>query len=169
MRWCLSTPGSAENILPVTLSTSVTPVSLYNCRRSLKMYLIKRVWDALGDGDRMNSEMHLAAGIVRVWRCTWRPWWCDLADRNWAILGIHLEAAIERVWRCTGRPKSRGLRRCTWSPWSIEFGDALWGCDWASLEMHLQAMIERDWRSTWRRSIWREARRQLSLYSLVDL
>jgi len=34
---------SAEYILPVTLSTSVTPVSLYNCRRSLKIYLIERV------------------------------------------------------------------------------------------------------------------------------
>jgi hypothetical protein len=36
---CLSTPGSAEYILPVTLATSVTPVSPYNRRRSLKMYL----------------------------------------------------------------------------------------------------------------------------------
>jgi len=35
--------GSAEYILPVTLSTSVTPVSPYNRRRSLKMYLIERV------------------------------------------------------------------------------------------------------------------------------
>ena len=37
---------SAEYILPVTLATSVTP-------------LIERVWDALGDGDWVNSEMHL--------------------------------------------------------------------------------------------------------------
>jgi len=43
MRRCLSTPGYAEYILPVTLSTSVTPVSLYNRSRSLKMYLIERV------------------------------------------------------------------------------------------------------------------------------
>jgi len=35
--------------------------------------------------------------------------------------------------------------------------------------MHLQAMIERDWRGTWKRSIWREARWQLRLYSLVNL
>jgi len=34
---------SAEYILPVTLSTSVTPVSRYNRRRSLKIYLIERV------------------------------------------------------------------------------------------------------------------------------
>jgi len=34
---------SAEYILPVTLSTSVTPVSPYNRRRSLKIYLIQRV------------------------------------------------------------------------------------------------------------------------------
>jgi len=49
---CLSTPGTAEYILPVTLSTSVTPVSLYHCRLSLKMYF--------------------AAKIERDWRCTWR-------------------------------------------------------------------------------------------------
>jgi len=35
--------------------------------------------------------------------------------------------------------------------------------------MHLQAMIERDWRSTSKWSIWREARRQLRHYSLVNL
>jgi hypothetical protein len=29
-------------------------------------------------------------------------------------------------------------------------------------------MIERDWRSTWRRSIWREARRQLDCRSWDD-
>ena len=34
---------SAEYILPVTLSSSVTPVSPYNRCRSLKIYLIKRV------------------------------------------------------------------------------------------------------------------------------
>jgi len=84
MRWCLSTPGSAEYILPVTLSTSVTPVSPYNGRRSLKMYLIEHVWDALGDRDRMNSEMHLEAEI------------------EWTQK-MHLEAVIDRVWRCTLR------------------------------------------------------------------
>jgi len=83
-------------------------------------------------------------------------------------LTMYLEAMIERV------------ERCTWRPWSSKFGDALGGRDrelrdalggrdWASLEMHLQAMIERDWRSTWKRSIWREVRRQLRLYSLVNL
>jgi len=34
---------SAEYILPITLSTSVTPVSWYNRHRSLKIYLIERV------------------------------------------------------------------------------------------------------------------------------
>ena len=63
---------SAEYILPVTLSTSITPVSPYNRRRSLKICLIERVWDALGDGDRVNSEMHLEAVIVRDWTSTWR-------------------------------------------------------------------------------------------------
>jgi len=169
MRWCLSTPGSAEYILPITLSTSITPVSPWNRHRFLKMYLIKRVWDALGDGDWMNSEMHMVARIERVWRCTWRTWSCELEGHNRASLKIHLEAVIEQVWKCTWRPRSCELRRCTWRPWSIEFGDALWGWDRASLDMHLQAMIERDWRRTWRRSIWREARWQLRLYSLVNL
>jgi len=169
MRWCLSTLWSAEYILPITLSTPVTPVSPYNRRRSLKMYLIEPVWDALGDGDRRNSEMRLEAGLERVWRFTWRSWSCKLAGHNRASMEIHLEAVMERGWRCTWRPRWSELRRCTWRPWSIEFADALWGCDQASLEMHLQAMIEQDWRSTWRRSIWREARWQLRLYSFVNL
>jgi len=54
MRWCLSTPGSPEYVLPVAQSTSITPVSPYTRRRSLTMYL--------------------EAVIERVKRCTWRPW-----------------------------------------------------------------------------------------------
>jgi len=38
MRWCLSTPESAEYILPIIPSTSVTPVFVYTRHRSLKMY-----------------------------------------------------------------------------------------------------------------------------------
>jgi len=70
---------------------------------------------------------------------------------------MHFEAVMERGWRCNWRPRLSELR------------DALGGRDRASLDMHLQAMIERDWRSTWKRSIWREARRQLSLYSLLNM
>jgi len=102
--------------------------------------------------------LYLRITAVAPWRCTWS-----------SVFGMLLETVIEWTQRCTWRPRSSELRRCTWRPWSIEFRDALWGCDLASLEMHLQAMIERDWRSTWRRSIWREARRQLRLYSLVNL
>ena len=61
-------------ILPVTLSTSVTPVSRCTHCRSLKIYLeaaIERAWsctwrlrsnelrDAVGDLDRASLEMHL--------------------------------------------------------------------------------------------------------------
>jgi len=81
---------SAEYILPVTLSTSVTP-------------LIERVWDALGDGDWVNSEMHLEAVIERVWRCTWRLRSSELRDalagRDRVSLEMHLEAMIVRTCR----------------------------------------------------------------------
>jgi len=70
---------------------------------------------------------------------------------------MQFEAVIERVWRCNWRPRLPELR------------DTLRGRDRASLEMHLEALIERDWRSTWRRSIWREARRLLRFYSLVNI
>jgi len=165
MRWCLSTLGSAEYILPVILSTSVTPVSPYTRHRSFKMYLIERVWDALGDGDRMNSEMHSEIVIELVWRCNWRPCSCELAARNQASLETHLEAGIEWVWRCTWRPglcdlagrNRAGLEihleamiervwRCTGRPWSSELA----GCNRASLEIHLEAVIERVWRCTCR-------------------
>jgi len=63
-----------------------------------------------------------------------------------------LEAVIEQGWRCN------------WTLRLSELRDALGGRDRASLEMYLQAMIKRDQRSTWKRSIWREARRQLRLW-----
>jgi len=102
--------------------------------------------------------LYFRTTAVTLWRCTWS-----------SVLEMHLETEIEWTQRCTWRPRSSELRWCTWRPWSIELGDALWGCDRGSLEMHLQAMIERDWRSTSRWSIWRDARRQLRLYSLVNL
>ena len=81
---------SAEYILPVTLSTSVTP-------------LIERVWDALRDRYWVNSEMHLEAVIERVWRCTWRLRSSELRDalggRDWVSLEMHLEAMLVRTWR----------------------------------------------------------------------
>ena len=176
MRCYLSTPGSPKYILCIAHSTSVTPVSAYTYRHSLTIYLqavIELVWrytwrsrsselrDALAGHDRSSLGMHWEAVIERVWKCTWRPWWSELRDAlggcDWASLDMHLEAVIKQVWTCTLRPRSSELR------------DALWGCDWGSLEMHWQAIIEWDWRSTWRRSIWREARRELRLYSFVNL
>jgi len=76
MRCCLSTPGFAEYILPVSLSTSVTPVSPYTHRRSVKMYFEaalecvgRYTWrlrsseprDAVGGRNRASLEMHLEA------------------------------------------------------------------------------------------------------------
>jgi len=89
MRWCPSTPGSPEYVLPVAQSTSVTPVSPYTSRHASRMYLeavmewverctwrprLSELRDALGVQDRVNSEIHSGAVIERVWRCTWRPW-----------------------------------------------------------------------------------------------
>jgi len=88
MRWCQSTPGSPEYVLPVAQSTSVTRVSPYTRRPSLMMYL--------------------EAVIERVERCTWRPWSRGLRDalggRDRARLVMHFEAVIKRVWRCHWRP-----------------------------------------------------------------
>jgi len=131
MRWCLSTPGSAENLLPVTLSTSVIPVSPYTCCCSFKMYLealIQRVWrctwrlglseigDVLGDRE-----------IEWTPRCTWWPWLSEFGDalggRDRVNSEMHLEAVIE----C-------GVRY-TWRPWSIKIEGVLgggWsGGDWS--------------------------------------
>ena len=97
MRWCLSTPGFPEYVLPVAQSTSVTPESPYTCRRSLRMYL--------------------ESVIERVDRCTWRRRSSELRDalggRNRASLEMHWEAVMEWVWRCTLRS------------WSSEVGDAI--------------------------------------------
>jgi len=157
MRWCLSTPGSPEYVLPVAQSTSITPVSPYTHHRSLTMYLeavIERVerctWrpgsselrDALGGQDRVNSEIHSEAAIERVWRCTWRPRSSELRDalggRDRASLEMHWQAVIEQVWRCSLRP------------WSSEIGDAIGDRDWVNSEMHWEAVILRVWRCTCR-------------------
>jgi hypothetical protein len=125
--------------------------------------------DALGAHGAASLDIHLETDIEWNHKCSQRPGWSEFGD----ALGCHdcanLQAVIQQIWRYTWRPRSRELRRCSWRPWSIQFGDALWGCDRASFQMHLQGMIERDWRSTCRPSIWREARRQLRLYSLVNL
>jgi len=151
MRWCLSVPGSAKYILPVTLSTSVSPVSPHDHPRSLKMYWIECIWDALGEGDRVNSEMHLEAMIERVGICTWRLGLSELRDalgsRNRATLEMHWEAIIERIWRYTWRPWLSVLRDALWDydrarlemhlwrPWSSDFGDSLGGREGVSLEI----------------------------------
>jgi len=141
VRWCLSTLGSAEYILPVAQSTSVTPVSPYTRRRSLKMYweaVIKRVWrcfwtprsselrDALGCRDRASLEMHLETEIEWTQRC--------IRGRDRASLEKHLETEIE--W----------TQRWTWMQRSSEFGDALGDRERVNSEMHLEAVIERVWR-----------------------
>jgi len=137
----------------VAHSTFITPVSPYTPRHSLTRYLEAVIVRVL--------EMHLEATIMWTERCTWRLWSMEFGDAlgvcDRASLEMHLEAVIERVWTSTWRPGSSELR------------DALGSCDRASLELHLQPMIKRDWGSTWRRSIWRETRRQLRLYSLVNL
>jgi len=118
---------SAGYILPVTLSTSVTPVSPYNRRRSLKIYLIERVWDALGDGDWVNWEMHLDTEIEWTQRYTWRPGSSEFEDALGGHDRANLQAVIEWVWRYT------------WRPWSSEFGDTLGRCDRARLDEYLEA------------------------------
>jgi len=128
MRWCLSTPRSAEYVLPIAQTTSVTPVSPYNCGRSLTMIM--------------------EAMIERVWRCTWRLGLSELRDtlggRDRASLEMHWDAMIEWVWRCTLRP------------WSSKVGDAIGDRDWVNSEMHREAVNEWVWRCTcrlWSREI----------------
>jgi len=72
--------------------------------------------DALGDWDRVNSEMHLETRIKRVWRCTWRP-------RDWVNSEMHLETGIERVSRCTWRLSPNEIGGVLGGDWS--------GSDWS--------------------------------------
>jgi len=126
--------------------------------------------DALGDWDRVNSEMYLEAGIERVWRFSWRPWSCELAGRNWVSLEIHLEAVIERVWRHTWRPWSSEIGRVLGSGRWMARRDSIhqlgnsqpWECDKVTLPLKLLR------RTGWWLSIGREVRRKLKLHSWVN-
>jgi len=60
--------------------------------------------DALGGQDRVNSEIHLEAVIVRTWRPESSEFGDTLGGCVRASLEMHLEAVTERVWRCTWRP-----------------------------------------------------------------
>ena len=143
--------------LPNMYSTSLSPplLPLYLSTPAITHeQCTSRLWsselrDALGGRDWVNSEMHLEAEIEWTQRCTWRPRLSELRDAlrgcDRASFDMHLEAEIE------------------WTQWCTP------SHDWASLDMHLQATIKRDWRSTWKQSIGTEARRQLRLYSLVNL
>jgi len=127
---------------------------------------------ALRGRDRATLEMHLEAGIERVWRYTWKLWSSEFEDapsrlesiefgdtigsRNRASLEIHLQAGIERVWICT------------WRPWSSEIEGVLGGgrsgggssggrCDWSwdsihwlthnggNVEYNMVCRVMRDW------------------------
>jgi len=113
MRWCLSTPWSAED----------TPRhSIYLREPCISIHPPSLLKDLLGVCDRVSLEMHLEAGIESIWRYTRSPWSSglrdELRDHHRASLKIHLEAVIKLVWRCTCRP------------WWSEFG----GRDRVSLE-----------------------------------
>ena len=125
------------DLLPVTLSTSVTPVFPYTRCFSVNMYLqsvIERVWrctwslwlsefgDALGGRDHANLQAVMGAG----WRYTWTLWLSEFGGHHSASLEIHLEAVIKWVWEWT-----------RW-PWLGELG----GRNRAYFDIHFQAMIE---------------------------
>ena len=149
IRWCLSTTGSAEYILPVTLPTSVTTVPSYACLRSWKMYM--------------------EAGIKRYLRCAWRPRSSALRDalegQNQASSEIYLETEIKWTQSYTSGPAWVSLKmdfeseikwtpRCTWRSQLSELGDALGGRDHVNWGIYLEAMIDKIWSSTWRRLMW---------------
>jgi len=131
MRWCLCTPWSAEYILPVTLSTSVTPVSLYSRRGSLEMHLETEIewtqrctwWPGLSEfGDAIGDRE-----IEWTQRCTWRPRLNEFGDalggRDRVNSEMHLEAVIERVGSYTWRPR--------WNKIGGVLGDGGPGSDWS--------------------------------------
>jgi len=70
--------------------------------------------------------------MVRDWRYTWRPRWCECADTvgvgDRVRLQIHSDAGVKRVSRCTWRPQSR------------EFGDEIGSRDRARLDEYSTAV-----------------------------
>ena len=99
-------------------------------------------WSALEDANWVKSEMHLAALIKQVWRCTWWPRWSKPRDAIEGSAGtnldMHFEAEIE--W----------TQRCNWRLWLSTFRDAHWGHDEVNSEMELEAVIKQVWRPTCR-------------------
>jgi len=89
--------------------------------------------DAIGDRDRVNSEMHWEGMIERSWGCNWRPRLNELRDalggRDRVSLEMQLDTECERTERCTARP------------WSSKFGHALGGRDRVSSEMHSELWL----------------------------
>ena len=151
MRYGLSTPGSAQYIVYVADSPSITHQSPYSHRGS---FHLRSSCISIYPPSLLNDKLHPV--VARVWRCTGRLWWSDFGDalggRDGVNSEMHLEAVIDRVWRCTVRPRWGELRdalggrdraslemhweakvkwtqRCTWRPWLIQFGDALGGPD----------------------------------------
>jgi len=148
MRWCLCTLQCAEDILSVTLFTSVTPVLPYTLQRSFMMY-IWRSWssvfaDALGDSDRVNSGMLLETGRSSELRY-------GLGNRDQMSLEMKLgtERSCELMDRLGDQARaSMNLHFDTER--SIELGDALQDWDRENSELHLEAVIELVGRYTWR-------------------
>ena len=89
--------------------------------------------DAIGDRDRINSEIQWEAVIARVWWCTCRLTSSELRDALWGCDRASLEIQLKTRIQCT--------QRDTWRPWSSEFGDALSSHDGVSFNMQLEGEI----------------------------
>ena len=78
---CLRAPPFHHTIFEWTLRWSPRPYS-------------SQFGHTLGGCDQASVEMHLEDAMEQVWRCTWRPWSCELGGPDLAYLEIHLEAVI---------------------------------------------------------------------------
>jgi len=94
--------------------------------------------DEVGDHNGVNSKMHWAAMIERVWTCTWSLW----ANKDAAAHGgynrvnieMHSKALIETIWRCSCWLRSSEIGGEPAGGWSS--GRRLWWrCEgsWCSL------------------------------------
>jgi len=142
MRWCLSSPGSGEYIIPVTLWISITPVYSYNCLHSMLMYLevvIKRVWRFTWR-QRLSKHSHPLGGRDRAWFQIplETEGLSELSDAHGDDHCGNFETVIERLCQIT-----RML-------WLSDFGDAVGGRDRVNSEMHMEPAINPVGIYTWR-------------------
>jgi len=102
--WSSNFDDGLGSCIQASLKYTFDAIIVQSCRSWTRKFS-DRTWmtrsseltDALGCHDWASSEMHFNTVMDRVWRCTWRPWLRNIADRGGGCDRVNLEIPSKAV------------------------------------------------------------------------